>query len=119
MNLTPDALYSVALQMKGEDLVRMCSIDQRTMRICRSEKFNRIWIANLKDEFNIDYNGDNAYMEYLQNVYMFKQKYWIATIFNENDQLVEHAKIFRKHEAAIAFLVQEYNKFHKKKFEFR
>lgn len=112
MNLTPDTFYSVALKLDGGELMKMCSTDNATRRICVSEKFNPVWIQKLKQDFNVDYSGNNAYMEYLQNAYLYKQKYWVATVFNKNDNEVVTAKIFKNRSDAALFLSNEAIKFY-------
>jgi hypothetical protein len=102
-----DYLYSLALKMKGRDLMELCSTDQKTRKICTSEKFNPIWIRNLLDDFNLQYSGNEAYIEYLQHAYLYKQTYWVATIFNKYIGHIVTSKIFKNREDAAIFLANK------------
>lgn len=113
-NLTPDTIYSVALVLDGSELMKMCSTDKETRRICTSEKFNPIWTSKLLKDFNVKYDGNNAYMEYLQHAYLYKQTYWVATVFNNNDNEIVTNKIFKNHSDAAVFLANEAMKYHKR-----
>lgn len=111
MNLTPDTLYSVALELDGGELMKMCSTNNETRRICTSERFNPIWTQKLLKEFNVRYQGNNAYMEYLQHAYLYKQSCWIATI-SSRKSTVSITKIFKNKSDAAAFLANEAMKYH-------
>lgn len=119
MNLTPDTFYSVALKLNGRELMKMCSANNETRRICSSEKFNPIWTEKLLKDFNVKYRGNNAYMEYLQHAYLYKQSYWVATVFNKNDNVIVTSKILRTHSDAAGFLADEAMKFYSRNPERR
>ena len=106
MNLTPDTLYSVALNLDGGELMKMCSTNNETRRICTSEKFNPIWTQKLLKDFNVAYNGNNAYMEYLQHAYLYNQSYWVATISSRRSP-TSITKIFKNKSDAAIFLANE------------
>ena len=76
--LTPDAKYALAEKLSGGELVRLCSTDRSLRKICQSSRYNTIWKQKLKEEFNVDYQGANAYMMYLHNIYFYGQTYWLV-----------------------------------------
>jgi len=83
--LSADPKYLVAQELSGPDLVRLCATDQSMRQICATSKYNPIWIRLLKSDYNIDYNGNNGYMEYLQNTYFLNKPYYmIRFVFNES-----------------------------------
>jgi hypothetical protein len=114
MNLTPDTFYTVAQNLDGGELMKMCSVNNETRRICTSMKFNPIWTEKLMKEFNVKYQGNNAYMEYLQHAYLYRQTYWVATIFNKNDNVIVNSKIFKSNYDAAIFLANEAMKYRKR-----
>jgi len=75
-----DAKYLIAQKLSGKDLLSLCSTDTEFRGLCMSNKFNPIWQANLKKEYNVDYKGKNAYMEYLHHSYFSKQIYYTVVI---------------------------------------
>lgn len=112
MNLTSDTFYTVARNLDGGELMKMCSANNETRRICTSVKFNPIWAEKLLKDFNVKYQGSNAYMEYLQHAYLYKQSYWTATVFNKNDNAIVTSKIFKNNSDAVTFLANEAMKYH-------
>ena len=110
-NLTPDAKYSVAIELSGKDLVRLCSSDSEMRRLCSSEKFNPIWRQNIKTDFNIDYNGKHGYMEYLKYTYIFNQKFWIVTRYSTEEDSILGANIYQSYNEAFNGIVDEIEKY--------
>jgi len=82
--LTPDAKFALAQKLSGKDLVKLCATDTSMRQICATSRYDPIWVKLLKDDYNIDYIGDNAYMEYLQNTYFLTKTYYVL-IFSEPD----------------------------------
>ena len=78
-SLTPDAKYSIAENLSGKDLVRLCATDKSMRKICSSNRYDPIWRKRLKDDYNIDFNGTNPYMEYLHYTYFYNREYWVVT----------------------------------------
>lgn len=105
MNLTPDTLYTVALNLSGKELLNMCSVNRETRRICMSERFNPIWSKKLYEDYSIQYKGKDGYNKYLESTYFYHQKYWVATI-SYNREIIESA-LFRDRESGILFLVNK------------
>jgi hypothetical protein len=64
MDLTLDAKFVLATKLSGNDLIRLCATDTEMRRICNSKKFNPIWVSKLKEDYNVDYQGNDGYMEY-------------------------------------------------------
>lgn len=102
---TPDTLYTIGSKLRGSDIIKMCSSDTETRRICMSQKFNPLWTRKLLEDFNVVYEGNNAYMEYLQNSYLYKETYWVASIYERGD--IINAKIFKNRKDGVLFLVNQ------------
>jgi len=83
--LTSDAKYLLAQKLSGKDLVRLCATDKSMRQICSSSKYNPIWIKLLKNDYNVNYNGTNAYMEYLHNTYFLNKSYYVVS-FTPDDE---------------------------------
>lgn len=81
-DLTPDAKFSLAKDLPVNDLLSLCSTDRNMRNLCMSDRFNSIWSKRLKEDFNIDYQGSNGYMEYLLTTYQMKQKYYAAIFYD-------------------------------------
>ena len=107
MNLTPDAKYLVAQNLSGKDLIQLCATNSEMRKLCHSEKFNPIWKKNIKNDFGFDYKGKNGYMEYLHNTYVFKQKFWIVTMYDTNSDEIIQADIYRSYDDAISGIAND------------
>jgi len=82
-DLSPDAKFALAQELSGPDLVRLCATDQSMRQICATSKYNPIWIKLLKKDYDIDYKGNNGYMEYLQNTYFLNKPYYVITFVDD------------------------------------
>lgn len=102
---TPDTLYMIGSKLKGSEIIKMCSSDTETRRICMSQKFNPLWTRKLLEDFNVVYEGNNAYMEYLQYSYLYKKTYWVASIYERGD--IINTKIFKNRKDGVLFLVNQ------------
>ena len=84
-DLTPDAKYKLATTLSGDDLIKLCATDSKMRTICQSSRYNHIWNKRLKDDYNVDYEGINPYMEYLLSTYLYKNRYWVVDIYDNNE----------------------------------
>lgn len=103
--LTPDAKYLLAEKLSGVELVKLCATDVNMRQICSNSRYNSIWIKRLKDDFNVDYNGNNAYMEYLQNTYFYKQEYWTVIHQDMNTYDITDVTNYKSRDDAIDAIV--------------
>lgn len=101
MDLTPDTKYCVALNLSAKELINFCNTDSEMRRLCYSSKFNPIWQKHIKNDYGIEYNGKNAYMEYMQNNYFFNQTFLVVTVFDMEENRVIESEIFKTFDEAI------------------
>jgi hypothetical protein len=104
MNLTPDTKYLVAEKLTGKELVRLCSTDKEMRRLCSSQKFNKLWQDKLKKDYKVMYEGENAYMEYLQNTYFYNKFYWIVTNIDEDNEQPADSVLFKEKKDAVNYI---------------
>jgi hypothetical protein len=105
MNLTPDTKYLVGQKLSGKDLVNLCSTDREMRKICSSDKYNKLWQDKLKEDHDVNYEGKNAYMEYLQNTYFYKKKYY--TVIEETNGYTTHSFIFTEKKEGINWIYHQ------------
>jgi hypothetical protein len=106
MELTPDTKYLVAQKLSGKDLVKLCSTDKEMRKLCSSDKYNKLWQEKLKEDYDVKYEGKNAYMEYLQNTYFYNKGYYIVTVVAYG---YTESELFKKRKDAINWIASEIN----------
>jgi hypothetical protein len=87
MELTSDTKYLVAEKLTGKELIKLCSSDPDMRRLFLQDKYNHLWQSKLKEEYNVDYEGVDGYMEYLQHTYFYNKKRYVASKFHAGDCL--------------------------------
>lgn len=99
--LTSDAKYVLATKLSGSELVKLCATNSEMRKLCTLQKYNSIWINKLKEDFNVDYMGKDAYMEYLQHSYLYKNDYWVVVYTNLYSGNEDETQIFKSRSEAL------------------
>ena len=110
MNITElndDAKYELAKNLSGEDLIRLCASDSNMRLLCSSSLYNSIWRRKLSQDYKINYQGSNAYMEYLQYTYFYKGTYWFVVINDQEEILTTQVEAFTSRTDAINYIFDQ------------
>ena len=103
--LPKDVLINVIFpKLPSEDILNLCRKSREMSELCISEKANSLWIKRIREEFNVNYLGQDAIFEYLS--LKIKNVWIVHQIYNtlERDFYLNHIKVFRKLNDAIKYV---------------
>lgn len=101
-DLTPDTRLELSKYLPGKELVKLCSVSKGFRNTCTSTKFNNLWRRKIKEDFNVNYNGKDAYNEYLRQSYCDSKTYWLVEIDNRQGN---YSYILNSEEEAVDFVI--------------
>lgn len=70
MDQLPAELKSLlAENLSVKDIVHLCSASKTMQKMCADNRYNSLWKLKIKQDFDIDYQNSDAYLEYMRLAY--------------------------------------------------
>ena len=80
--LNSDAKMQILMKLTGDEIVKVCQTSKDLYRACNEERYTPLWRQKIKNEFNIDYNGQKGYDKYRDLRTIFGTTYYIVKVIN-------------------------------------
>ena len=103
--LNSDAKMQILMKLSGDEIVKVCQTSKDLYRACNDERYTPLWGQKIKDEFNIDYNGERGYDKYRDLRTIFGTRYYIVKMIDTDDAEESFSTIFLTKEQAEMFIV--------------
>lgn len=107
--LPKDMRIEVVKNLTGKDIINLCQTSTDMQKLCTETKYNLLWVQKIKEEFDIDYPGKDAYNEYVRLSYMHSKKYWSVTRLDPEAEFeeIEEIWLFEDRRKAINHIINE------------
>lgn len=109
--LNSDAKMQILMKLSGDEIVKVCQASKDLYRACNDERYTPLWRQKIKDEFNIEYNGERGYDKYRDLRTIFGTTYYIVKIINTDQNSESYSKIFITKEQAENYIVMQLSEF--------
>ena len=78
--LNSDAQINILRNLKGEEIINTCKVSKKMEKICTSERYDPLWKLKILEEFNVKYNGKNAFKKYEELGSLYDQYIYVLSI---------------------------------------
>ena len=106
--LNSDAKMQILMKLSGDEIIKVCQTSKDLYRACNDERYTPLWRQKIKDEFNIDYNGERGYDKYRDLKTIFGTTYYIVTMIDAEDVEGSFSTMFLTKEQAEMFIVVQF-----------
>lgn len=104
-NLPKDLKKYLSEYLNSEELVKLCSVNKEMRKICSDKTYNDIWIHRIKNDFDLDYKGTDAYKEYMRLVINYNTQYW-SVVRLDDHQRIDGVRLFDSKDKAIKYIYE-------------
>ena len=85
--LNSDEKMIILMKLSSNDIIKVCQTNKDLYRACGDVRYNTLWYQKIKDDFSVDYKGNNAYEEYKRLFILLKTKTYLLQIRYEDDDI--------------------------------
>ena len=101
-NLNSDEKMTILMNLSSNDIIKVCQTSKELSRGCGDVRYNALWDQKIKEDFNVNYKGNNAYEEYKRLYILLNTPIYLLSIsYHEYNQIdmynfssIEKAKLF-------------------------
>lgn len=84
-DLNSDSRISILKNLKGKDIINVCKTSRKLNKICTDIRYDPLWRLKIMEEFNIKYNGKNAFLKYQELDMMYNQDIYTVISYYDGD----------------------------------
>lgn len=102
-----DMKIKLLLELPQNEIIHICENSNSMNKICKTDKYNDLWIAKIRQDFNSEYEGSNAYKEYRFLVELYDRNLYIVNMLDPNVAEPDiNTMIFTNLEKALNYLYE-------------
>ena len=105
--LDSDSKMQVLMNLTGTEIVRLCQTSKSMLDICNRERYLPLWKKKIKEEFNVDYEGNAGFEEYKFLTKLAKKTIYLVTELFEEGNMQQGNILFYTLEASIEYIAEE------------
>ena len=78
--LNSDEKMLILMKLSGEEIIKVCQTSKEMSRICNDKRYNPLWQKKIKEEFDVDYFGENGFNKYHDLKLLYATKFYTVLI---------------------------------------
>ncbi len=83
--LNSDEKMSILMKLAGAEIVKVCETSKTMQKICKDERYARLWKQKIWEEFENKYDGNNGYEKYKELTLLYRTTFYVVN-FIDSDQ---------------------------------
>ncbi len=104
--LNSDEKISILMKLSTKEIIYVCQVNKNLSNICKNNRYDSLWIKKIKEDFNTEYKGINAYEEYKRLFLLYNTKYYLLKMKIVGD-IEEYDMLYLEKNEVINFIVRE------------